>query len=223
MKKDFLPPCIGKRCAVLVIGLFVMSLGVAFSITGNLGTSPISSLPYTISAISNLTVGKATILMHCVLVLLQILILRKRYQPFQLLQLVVAVVFGYLTDFSLWLLSALGYHNYVQQWILCVIGILLVALGVALEVTAGVVVLAGEGLVLAVCEVAPIKFGNMKVVFDVTLVVLACIVGLAFTRQLQGVREGTIAAAICVGLVSKQYLKPLKKFEERFLTPKEAA
>lgn len=223
MKKGFLPPCIGKRCVVLVVGLFVMSLGVAFSITGNLGTSPISSLPYTISAISNLTVGNATILMHCVLVLLQILILRKRYQPFQLLQLVVAVVFGYLTDFSLWLLSALNYNNYAQQWILCVIGILLVALGVALEVTAGVVVLAGEGLVLAVCEVAPIKFGNMKVVFDVTLVVLACIVGLVFTRQLQGVREGTVAAAICVGLVSKQYLKPLKKFEERFLTQKEAA
>ena len=103
--------------------------------------------------------------------------------------------------------------TYWQQWIVCLIGILLVAAGVSLEVKAGVVVLAGEGVVLAICKVLPVKFGYMKVGFDVTLVVTACILSLVFTGRLQGVREGTVAAALMVGLIAKQFGKVLSKWE----------
>ena len=67
-----------RHCLILLAGLFIMAFGVAFSITADLGTSPISSVPYTISLISPLTVGTATIAMHCVFIALQILILRKK-------------------------------------------------------------------------------------------------------------------------------------------------
>lgn len=73
-----------------------------------------------------------------------------------------------------------------------------------MEVKAGLVVLAGEGVVLAICQVIPVKFGYMKVGFDVTLVVTACVLSLVFTHSLQGVREGTVAAALMVGLIAKQ-------------------
>lgn len=86
------------------------------------------------------------------------------------------------------------------------------AVGVSLEVKAGVVVLAGEGVVLAVCKIFPVKFGFMKVGFDVTLVVIACILSLVFTGHLQGVREGTVAAALLVGMIAKQ----LGKFWEKW-------
>ena len=95
-----------------------------------------------------------------------------------------------------------------------IIGILLVAVGVSFEVKAGVVVLAGEGVVLAVCKVLPkIKFGYMKVGFDVTLVVIACILSIVFTGRLQGVREGTVAAALLVGLIAKQLGKLLARWK----------
>ena len=68
-----------KRWLLLCVGLLVMAFGVAFSIKGGLGTSPISSLPYVISRITPLTVGTATIAMHVALILLQILLLRKRF------------------------------------------------------------------------------------------------------------------------------------------------
>ena len=88
--------------------------------------------------------------------------------------------------------------------LICLIGIFLVAVGVSLEVKANVVVLAGEGVVLAICRVLPVKFGYMKVGFDVTLVVTACVLSIVFTGQLQGVREGTVAAALLVGLIAKR-------------------
>lgn len=207
---DKLPVYIAKRYLLLLAGLSIMAFGVAFSIKASLGTSPISSVPYVVSLFAPLTVGTATIVMHCVFILLQILILRRNYHTIQLMQLPVAVFFGYLTDFGVWAVRGIHCSTYWQQWIVCLIGILLVAAGVSLEVKAGVVVLAGEGVVLAICKVLPkIKFGYMKVGFDVTLVVIACILSFTFTGHLQGVREGTVAAALLVGLIAKQIGKLL--------------
>lgn len=209
-----LPVYIIKRYLLLLAGLAVMAFGVAFSIKASLGTSPISSVPYVVSLFSPLTVGTATITMHCVFILLQILILRKNYHPIQLMQLLVAIFFGYLTDFGVWAVQGISWDTYWQQWIICLIGILLVSVGVSLEVKAGVVVLAGEGVVLAICKVLPkVKFGYMKVGFDVTLVVIACILSIVFTGRLQGVREGTVAAALLVGLIAKQLGKLLARWK----------
>ena len=91
-----------RRYLLLCAGLAIMAFGVAFSIKASLGTSPISSVPYVVSLFAPLTVGTATIVMHCVFILLQILILRRQYHPIQLMQLPVAVLFGYLTDFGVW-------------------------------------------------------------------------------------------------------------------------
>lgn len=211
---DKLPVYIAKRYLLLLAGLSIMAFGVAFSIKASLGTSPISSVPYVVSLFAPLTVGTATIVMHCVFILLQILILRRNYHPIQLMQLPVAVFFGYLTDFGVWAVRGIHCSTYWLQWIVCLIGILLVAAGVSLEVKAGVVVLAGEGVVLAICKVLPkIKFGYMKVGFDVTLVVIACILSFTFTGHLQGVREGTVAAALLVGLIAKQIGKLLMRWK----------
>ncbi|HIS26879.1 MAG TPA: YitT family protein [Candidatus Pullilachnospira intestinigallinarum] len=203
-----------KRYLLLCAGLAVMAFGVAFSIKASLGTSPISSFPYVISVITPLTVGNATILMHCFFILLQILILRKEYHPIQLLQLPVAVFFGYLTDFGVWAVQGISCNTYWQQWLACIVGILLVAAGVSCEVKANVVVLAGEGVVLAVCQKVPVKFGYMKVMFDVTLVAVSCIVSMTVTGTIHGVREGTVAAAIFVGLTSKQMIRLVDKWKK---------
>ena len=206
-----------KRYLVLCLGLMIMAFGVAFSIKAGLGTSPISSVPYVVSLFSPLTVGTATICMHCVFILLQILLLRRKYDPIQLMQLPVALLFGYLTDFAVWCIKGISCSSYLDQWALCAIGILLVGIGVSLEVTAGVVVLAGEGFVLAVCRVFPIKFGNMKIAFDVSLVIIGCILSFIFLHGLYGVREGTIAAAILVGTAAQQINKLLASTAEKHL------
>ena len=76
--------------------------------------------------------------------------------------------------------------NYIQQWVVCAFGIFFVALGVSMEVEAGLVTTAGEGTILAVCKVAPVKFSNMKVAFDVTLVCLSVALSVAFLGKIDG-------------------------------------
>lgn len=75
------------RLVVYLIGLFIMTLAISMSVKSNLGVSPVSSIPYTITCITGLEMGKATILFHIVLVALQFVILRGAFQIKSLLRL----------------------------------------------------------------------------------------------------------------------------------------
>ncbi len=206
-----------RRFIFLCFGLMIIAFGVAFSIKAGLGTSPISSVPYVTAEISGLTVGTTTIIMNFIFVLIQIAILRKQYEWFQLLQLPAAILFGMAIDLASWMIQSITYSNYFQQWLLCFVGIFLVAIGVSIEVIANSITTAGEGIVLAICKVAPIKFGNMKTIFDVALVCLSIALSLLFLGRLSGVREGTIAAAVFVGQITKHTNPWVRKLEGAFL------
>lgn len=128
------------------------------------------------------------------------------------MQFPAAIVFGTMIDVAEYVLKPISFSNYFEQWLLCVVGIFLVALGVSVEVMANLVTTAGEGIVLAICQVAPVKFSNMKVAFDVTLVCISIALSFIFLGHLDGVREGTIAA-VFVGLITKQTNNLMKKVE----------
>lgn len=209
------------RWTFLIVGLFIMAFGIALSIVADLGTSPLSSPPYVLSCVPNVkwTVGNLTIMMHCIFIISQILILRKKYQVIQLLQLPVAFIFGYMNDFALYIVKDvcnITYNNYAQQWILCMIGIVLVAIGVSAEIIADVVTLAGEGIDVAISQVTPIKFETIKVIMDVALATLAAIFSWLFLGKVVGVREGTLASAILVGVIVNYINIPLGKLDDWF-------
>lgn len=206
-----------RRILFLCLGLMIMAFGVAFSIKAGLGTSPISSVPYVTSEISGLSVGATTIIMNFLFVLIQIAILRRNYDWFQILQFPAAILFGLTIDLAEWVIAPLPCSGYLMAWVYCALGIVLIAFGVSVEVMANLVTTAGEGIVLAICQVAPVKFGNMKMAFDLTLVALSVILSFLFLGHLDGVREGTVAAAILVGQLTKQLNKPMKVVERVFL------
>jgi len=201
-----------KRYVMLCVGLLIVAFGVAFSILADLGTSPISCPPYVASMLCPLTVGEATIVMHCIFILIQMALLRKDYDWVQLMQLPVAFAFGYMTDFACWCIADVPCPNYLMQVVWCLVGIVLVGLGVAFEVVAGVVTLAGEGLVLAICKAFKTRFDVTKVVVDVSLVALACVASyLWLGGKIHGVREGTLAAALLVGVIAQWCNKPVER------------
>lgn len=205
-----------KRYLMLCVGLMIVAFGVAFSILADLGTSPISCPPYVASLLCPLTVGEATIVMHCIFILLQMALLRKDYKWIQLMQLPVAFAFGYMTDFACWCISGISCPNYLMQVVWCVVGIILTGVGISMEVTAGVVTLAGEGLVLAICKAFKTRFDVTKVTVDVSLVVLACAASLVWLGGIHGVREGTLASALVVGVIVQWCNGPMTTMARKF-------
>ena len=210
-----------KRYAFLITGLIIMAFGVAFSKKAALGASPISSIPFVLKPIAGLDIGIATTIVNALIVLLQVIILRKKFKWINLLQIPVCAVFGYICQFAEWCLggiqlqTGLGAALCWQNWLTCIAGIVLVAFGVSMEVTANVITLAGEGLALALCQVQnKIRFRFIKVIVDVSLVLIAVALSFIFLNTLytDSVYFGTAAAAVCVGLIAGQFnrfMKPL--------------
>lgn len=207
------------RYVLFVVSLFVMALGVAFSTKANLGISPISCVPYVVSICPGVTwtMGTITIAMHLVFILAQIALLRKNFQLVQLAQIGVALVFGFFTDLTLWLVRFIEVETYLSSWILCLCSFVVIALGVFLQVKASVVTLAGEGIMLAISRVFKIEFGKVKIAFDSALVLGGAVISFAFMHGLYGIREGTIAAAVVIGLIVQRFSRLLsRRIDELF-------
>lgn len=191
------------RWVTFLTGVFVMSVGIALSVHGHLGTAPISTFPAVIDAASSWTVGGTTIVMNIVFVAIQILILRKNFPLFQLVQIPIALVFGTLIDVSIYLTSWTVSDNYLIQWVVTIVGAIILGLGVYIQVQPKLLYLPGEGIVMALTHVTPVRFGTMKQIVDWSLVIIAAIVSLILMQRLEGVREGTVFAAFAVGGVVK--------------------
>lgn len=201
------------RYLVFIVGLFFLALGIAFTKTGALGVSPISSVAHILSLrFSFLSMGNWLILWNCLLILAQILILRRRFQPIQLLQFPVSFLLGWFTDLGMWLISFLPLEGYPAQLGLVLIGVVVLGFGIALTVLADVVMNAGEAFVKVVADAIHKKFGHVKVVFDVSCVTCSILLSLLlFNGSVEGTREGTLIAAFCTGFIVQFFIKLLKK------------
>ena len=198
-----------KKLTAFILGIFIIAFGIALSVKANLGVSPISCAPYVFSLKSSFTLGELTILLNTLFIIVQILLLRKKYRLIQLIQLPTVVIFGYFIDLSISMLIDLHASTYQEQLFWCLLSCAVIAFGVLLEIKSALIYLPGEGLAVTIVEVFEKEFGKVKVAIDSSLVTVGVISSFVLTAQLQGIREGTILAALLIGFLVKIYSKKL--------------
>ena len=190
-----------KRIIIYCIGLFIMAIGVTFSVKSNLGVSPVNAIPYVVSLISGLDQGLCVSVIFCSYIILQVFILKKDFKFHSLLQIICASLFGYFVSFSNTIFYFTPSENYIIRLIYMLVSIVLIGIGVYLYLEAKLVPLPAEGVMMVLKEKTIFEFNNIKMGFDVTTVVIAVIISFIFLENISGVREGTIIAAILVGKV----------------------
>lgn len=205
-----------KRYIIFIIGLFINSFGVSFITKSSLGTSPISSIPYTLSLGFKPTLGMFTLYMSIFLIMIQIILLRKNFPKQYFLQIPVSFAFSWFIDITMDLLYFMVPDTYLMKFISLVTGCLILGVGVYMEMAADVVMLPGESFVKAVSVTFHKDFGKTKVVFDTSITIIAGVIGFVLFHKPTGVREGTIIAALLVGLIAR-LLKRKLVFVENFL------
>lgn len=210
---------LAKRYALFIISLFTSAMGVAITKKGELGVSPISSVANVMSEkFTFLTLGNWLIIWNCVLILGQILILRKKFQWIQLIQIPLSFLFGWFTDLGMWIFSFLKPSNYVFQLLMVLVGTVVLSFGIALSVIANVVMNSGEAFVKAISDTIHKEFGNVKVVFDISCVVTAVVLSLIFfDLRIVGTREGTVISALLTGFVVKFWNRLVRRPVEKIL------
>ena len=206
------------RYLMFLIGLLFNAFGVAFITKADLGTTPIAALPYTLSLLMpKLTLGNFTILISMLLIASQILILRNKGSLFDIiLQIPISFLFGYVIDFSMWILLNFTPQIYIIKFISLLIGSIIISFGAYFEVVGDVTMLPADGLSRAISIITNIEFGTIKFIADSSQAIIALILGIIFLHELAGLREGTIIGALLIGNMVK-YIGRIWKLERIFI------
>lgn len=193
-----------RRVFNYIFGLYLITLGVAFSIKSGLGSAPVSSIPYAIDLIWLINIGVATFLFHAVLVAIEWILLRDNFHRKHFLQVFVGVLFGVFTSFSVSLMNFIPpADNILIAFVMSILSIFLIALGLFFYVPTNLIPLSVEGVTQAIAIVSNRPFSRIKVYFDITVVSTALILSYGFLGQFGSVGIGTVLGALFIGTTVK--------------------
>ena len=207
-----------RRILVFAVGLLVISLSIGFITKASLGTPPISSIPYSLSLIfPSLSLGNFTIIYSLLLVFLQLVILGKQADKVSLgLQVVISFVFGYFIDFGMMLLGDFSPEIYWERIVCVLIGCFGLAFGVYLQIVADFTMVPGDGFAYALSvRIKKKPYRVVRVCSDVSMIVIAAIIGYIGMGTTGGVREGTVICALLIGTIAGVYFSKLAWLTKR--------
>jgi len=210
---------------VYLVGLTILAFGVVFAINSALGISPVNAVPFASSIVSGVGMGISVTVFFLICIGLQIILLGKEFKWINLTQIIFSFIFGFLVDFGIWVIGDFTFAalmgdnvmlSYIGQLIMKAISLVLIAIGLAVYLDAKLINLPSEGLCLAIVDKTGKTFPKVKVAFDCVLVIIAISITLIFLGRLEGIREGTVIAAIFIGklipMVRKFTVPALDKF-----------
>ncbi len=210
---------LAKRYFTFVVSIFIIAFGLSGVVRSDLGVSPISSTPYVFSANTPLSIGTYLFLLCLLFIIVQMVLLGREEiskRRFDLLvQVPISFIFGMCTDLTMWILSDLLPESYPAKMAILILGCAMLAVGICLEVVAGVAMMGAECTVQVIARRFKLEFGTVKMFFDITLVCVAIISSLLFAGRVEGIREGTIVTALITGPLVK-FLMPRLRFVGRW-------
>lgn len=195
------PPRALSRYLLSLAGLFLMGLGISFVTRSYLGTPPISSVPYVMSQIVPVTYGECAFLLGLLLVLLEILILRREFPKAQFLQVFVGLVLGGFIDLGMIITSFAVPNGYLEEVLALILGCAVIAMGVYMMVSANILLHPADAVVRLIATRTGRRFGTAKICFDASLCSIAALISFSAFGTVKGLGAGTVISAFLVGFI----------------------
>lgn len=207
-----------KRIIQYLLGFLIIAVGINISKMAGLGISPVSSVPRALEVCLDFTLGQMVIVIYCILVVAQIIVLRKEFKPINILGIPMALVFGWMVDLVGIDPNAFGHllygfprpETYIVKLLYLAASIVIIGIGVYTYLKPQLIPMPAEGLALAISRKTVKAFGDCKTMVDTSLITIALVLQLiflggmaSFTGEKIVVREGTIISALLVGQVVK--------------------
>lgn len=206
------------RYVSFTVGLYLLALAICLIVVSSLGTTPISSLNYVVSLNTPLTLGMATLAFNLAVIAVQFWLIRggvgsKKDYVEILMQIPFSFIFAAFIDLNMSFVGKIHPDAYMWRIGVLLLGCVIQAFAVVIELRSNVVIMSAEGVVKYASRRYHVEFGRMKVYFDILLVVLAVTCSFVMSGRIEGVREGTLIAAILTGtlvsLIVTRIVNPL--------------
>lgn len=204
-----------NRIVLYLAGLFIITIGINLSIISSLGVSPVSAFTYPLSQATGISLGTITALTYSVLVVIQILLLTKKFKIKNLLQIPFSICFGTFVNITGHMLEFIHPTTYLFRFVVMMIGVVVCAFGATIYIIMDIVPNAPEGFNLAVSERFSMPFSRSKILSDFLFIIVGVMISLTSIGRITAIREGTLISAFLtgklIGIFMKYLTSPLKK------------
>lgn len=193
------------RLVLFFIGINLLAIGIIINTRSNLGVAAFTSFFYALSKITGISLGNASIIVYFVLIVFQIILLRKIQIPV-LLQIPFSVAFGLVTDFYDFIIPEMELSFLGRLFLLAVV-IWLTSIGVYLYTNCRLVMTPVEGTVQTIADRWQLRFSLVKNCLDFSMLLLTVVVCLFMGQPIFGIGIGTVISALLLGRVIGIYEK----------------
>lgn len=183
-----------------IIGMLILAMGLTLNAESNLGSSPIISIPYTLSFLWPVSFANLTLALYVLFVMLEFILKGKNRRWTDILQIPLSIVFTRFLDlFTAWF--DFTDSSFALRLAVLAAAIILTGAGAALTVDMNLIANPGDGFVQAVSMRIGKDLGTAKNLVDISCVIVSTLIGFAAAGRLVGVGLGTLIAMIGVGRV----------------------
>ena len=210
--KLFTPPAatkdqLGKRWTIFILGMFLMGTGIALSIKGGIGVSPMSSVTNLLYKIfPGISLGTFSFLVNFLFFVAEFAVAPKTWHPSKILtQLGPTFICSLFIDMNMALVGGLNPQSYGAKLVTLLAGCIVFGLSLALMVSADAALQPSEAFISVVADRTGKEWGNVRTVVDISMVVVAVVVSLIVFHGLTTVREGTVIGAVLIGQSSRWF------------------
>ncbi|PPA69348.1 YczE/YyaS/YitT family protein [Jeotgalibacillus proteolyticus] len=192
-----------------VIGILLLTLGIAFTIQSDLGTSPFDAVLVGLSINVGFTVGSWEIILAVLMIGCNSLLNREKPE---VLGLITAVITGIGIDFWLFVLGDLTTLDSAQSQAVCFgIGLLLIGIGTATYLHTNFAPIPVDRLTLILKEITGTNlFVSRTLIYLVFLIIAILLDG--------PIGIGTVVTVCLAGLMLNLFMHPIGKAIDRILT-----
>lgn len=202
-----------------IFGFILISLGIVFVLTAQLGAGPMDAFNYYLSEIISknhpfFTVGRIAILNGLFAVILSY-ILSKDYKV--LISFIFIFIVGNFIDIWIYLFGFVPdtwFISFTSRFLLASIGILILGVGVALTVNTGYPPSPFESLLLVLDK----RINNIsitKVLIDGSYLIVALILGYIYGDMLEQIGIFTVVLTLFTGVIVKYFSKHIIKIKSK--------
>ena len=188
-----------KRIGIYLLGLLILGCGIDLNTKTQLGVSPIISVAYNIAYLTHIPIGVMTFIYYVLLVIIQWILLGKKFDYFQFLQIPASLVTSFFIQVFDGVIPAAS--SYSSRLMMLILAIVITGIGASLTVAMKIVPNPAEGLPTLIREKSHKGFGFGKNLFDGVSIAISLIIGFVFTGGILGIGLGTVISMIFTGRV----------------------
>ncbi len=181
------------------INIVITGIGASLGIKAAVGVGAWDALSQSVSTVIGMKIGTFSMLLNISCVVVQLLMLGKKFKPISILQVFVAILLGNVVNFMLYDVYAnLVINSYFLNLAIYVVSVLIIVVGVANIMAMNFISFPLEGACLVVSDRYNLNFGKVRQWVDIIAIIIALVVAFVF-KDNYTVGVGTVIGMVMFG------------------------